>query len=282
MTTALVLGGGFCGLLTATVLSKYFDVVKVIERSARHKSVPQQHHIHVLQVKGLQVIEQLIPGIQAEMLEAGAIKVRWTQDTTILLSGGTIIPRIDVGIYSLALSRHALEAVIYKQVTQLAKVEFLFRSRVDYLQQEGSKIMAVQMTNLNSHESQMLACDFIADCTGRQSKSLNWLQQLGYQKPQVTEINAFLGYESRFYRVAEGYDMGSLGIAVQPLSQVLPNLCQFRMLRIVLSIVSLFPRFMVFGRIIALFTTIKCLSFPIIMSFLAMLYAILIQCMVKA
>lgn len=216
MTTAIVMGGGFCGLLTATVLSKRFDDVKVIERTGPDVGVPQQHHIHVLQAKGLEIIEALLPDIQRDMLQAGAVKVRWTADTTLLLARGAVIPRRDVGLYSLALSRQALQAVLFKRVSQLANVTFLLRTRVDRLIRQDTTISGIQITNLDNNESQILACDFLADCTGRRSRSAQWLQALGYDEVQKSEINAFLGYASRFYRIPEGMPISALGMGIQP------------------------------------------------------------------
>src|SRR5262249_4207276 len=51
---ALVIGGGIAGLITARVLSDYFDQVVILERDAGedrpvlHRSVPQGHHLHAM------------------------------------------------------------------------------------------------------------------------------------------------------------------------------------------------------------------------------------------
>lgn len=216
MTVAIVLGGGFCGLLTASVLSKHFDDVKVVERTMCDEGVPHQHHIHALQVKGLEVLSQILPGIQEEMLAEGAIKVRWTQDTTILLAHGNVIPQLDVGIYTLALSRQKLETLIRKRVRSLQNVELLNQIEVKGLKKDGSKIIGVDVWNRQEISSEILEGDFFADCSGRQSKSQTWLKELDYGQASESRVNAYLGYASRFYRIPEGISAKNLGIAIQP------------------------------------------------------------------
>lgn len=216
MTHALVLGGGFCGLLTAATLSKHFDEVKVIERTRIGVGVPQQHHIHVLQVKGFQILKQILPGIEDEMLAVGAVKVRWTQDTTILLSHSDVIPKLDVGIYTLALSRQKLESLIRQRIMGLPNIDLLNQVDVKGLRQDGSGIVGVDVCYREEMTFDTIYSDFVADCSGRRSKSAQWLQDLGYGEIQESRINAFLGYASRFYRIPDGLSPKSLGIAIQP------------------------------------------------------------------
>jgi len=70
---AIVIGGSIAGLLTAQVLTKYFHHVTIIERDRfpekpeqRH-GIPQAHHVHALLIRGQQILEQLFPGIIAEL-----------------------------------------------------------------------------------------------------------------------------------------------------------------------------------------------------------------------
>jgi 2-polyprenyl-6-methoxyphenol hydroxylase-like FAD-dependent oxidoreductase len=64
---AVVIGGSIAGLLTARVLSDYFEHVTILERDAvedrpvHHRSVPQGHHRHALLHGGQDVLESLYP-----------------------------------------------------------------------------------------------------------------------------------------------------------------------------------------------------------------------------
>ncbi len=66
---AIVIGGSIAGLLAAQVLTKYFDRVIIVERDRfpeqpeQRQGVPQAYHVHVLLIRGQQILEQLFPGI---------------------------------------------------------------------------------------------------------------------------------------------------------------------------------------------------------------------------
>src|SRR5205823_3099531 len=83
---AVVIGGSMAGLLGARALADYFDRVTLVERDTfpagpRFRAgVPQSRHIHVLLVKGLELLEQFFPGFRVELLGAGAVPVRWPTD----------------------------------------------------------------------------------------------------------------------------------------------------------------------------------------------------------
>ena len=83
---ALVIGGGIAGLLSAQVLTKYFSKVTIVERDVfasepePRKGVPQSHHVHVLLKRGQQILEKIFPGIEADLIEAGAPVIDWTGD----------------------------------------------------------------------------------------------------------------------------------------------------------------------------------------------------------
>src|SRR5262245_26030306 len=84
---ALVIGGGMAGLLAGRVLADHFEQVTIIERDrfpqepTFRKGVPQSRHLHVLLRRGQIILEQLFPGLEAELAASGALLVDWGQDT---------------------------------------------------------------------------------------------------------------------------------------------------------------------------------------------------------
>jgi flavin-dependent dehydrogenase len=66
---AVVVGASIAGLMTARVLSEYFDQVVTIDRDniedrpTVHKSIPQGHHLHAFLQGGLNVVSSLYPSI---------------------------------------------------------------------------------------------------------------------------------------------------------------------------------------------------------------------------
>jgi hypothetical protein len=79
--TAVVVGGSIAGLLTARVLAEHCERGTGAQRdrlpeTAEHRpGVPQGRHTHVLLEGGQQALEQLLPGIVAELRAAGAPRV---------------------------------------------------------------------------------------------------------------------------------------------------------------------------------------------------------------
>ena len=75
---AVVLGGSLAGLLAARILADHFEEVTLIERdaytetTAARKGVPQANHVHGLLARGREILEELFPGVQDEMIAAGA------------------------------------------------------------------------------------------------------------------------------------------------------------------------------------------------------------------
>jgi 2-polyprenyl-6-methoxyphenol hydroxylase-like FAD-dependent oxidoreductase len=74
---AVVIGASMSGLLTARVLADFFRQVMVVDRDhltadgRTRPGVPQGGHTHLLLPRGAKVLEELFPGLFAELTEAG-------------------------------------------------------------------------------------------------------------------------------------------------------------------------------------------------------------------
>src|SRR4051812_1352823 len=74
---AVVVGGSLAGLLTARILADHFDRVTLMERDRLPDSpqfrpgTAQSRHLHVLWTRGLEIIEDMFPGLEAELKAAG-------------------------------------------------------------------------------------------------------------------------------------------------------------------------------------------------------------------
>ena len=75
---AVVLGGSLAGLLAARILTDHFENVTLIERDEyadtpeARRGIPQANHVHGLLLRGRQVLEELFPGLQDEMIAENA------------------------------------------------------------------------------------------------------------------------------------------------------------------------------------------------------------------
>lgn len=210
---ALVIGGSMAGLLAARVLADYFDVVTIVERDrfpekpGPRRGVPQSYQVHVLLVQGQRILEQLFPGLEAELTAAGASTVDWTADCSMLGFSGWE-PRFYSGLITRTCSRNLLEWAVRRRLAAYSNIRFLEGCQVLGLLPNGSKtsVSGVRVRTDNcpqqdaSAAEEALQANLVVDASGRNSQAPQWLEGLGYAPPQETAINSFLGYASRWYQ----------------------------------------------------------------------------------
>ncbi len=89
---AVVIGGSMAGLFAARVLSDHFERVTIIERDhlpsgpELRNGVPQARHLHVLLARGMNIMEGLFPGLNAELDVAGSPPIHWGKESVTLFS----------------------------------------------------------------------------------------------------------------------------------------------------------------------------------------------------
>lgn len=212
---ALVIGGSLAGLLAARVLSEHFDRVIIVERdpagavAGAPSTVPQGRHTHVLLLRGGRIMEQLLPGLKAELLAAGALMPESGWDTLAFTPVGWT-SRVHTGLSTYAVSRDLLDATIRQRVLALENVTALFGYEVTGLlaNADSSAVAGVRLRRRPRAGERVgaveeLRADFVVDAAGRTSKSPEWLAGLGYQRPQESIVDAFVGYATRWYRRPE-------------------------------------------------------------------------------
>jgi 2-polyprenyl-6-methoxyphenol hydroxylase-like FAD-dependent oxidoreductase len=127
---AVVLGGSIAGLLAARVLTDTHDRVTVVDRdelapgSTARRGAPQGRHIHALLARGQQTLEQLFPGLTAELVAHGA-PVGDVLGDARLLFGGHRLARSESGLVALSAGRPLLEDRIRARVRALPQVGFM-------------------------------------------------------------------------------------------------------------------------------------------------------------
>src|SRR6185369_6197919 len=125
---AVVLGGSLAGLLAARVLSDYFDRVTLLERDAYpdntevRKGIPQANHVHALMLRGRQILEELFPRLQDEMIAAGAPLVDMANDVAWYTRAGWSV-RFPSELKVLAFTRPMLDLHVRRRLAQNPKVE---------------------------------------------------------------------------------------------------------------------------------------------------------------
>lgn len=132
---ALVLGGSLAGLLAARILSDHFDHVTLIERDAyldntqTRKGTPQANHVHGLLARGCQILEELFPGLQNEMIAAGAPLVDMANEIAWFTRAGWGI-RFPSELKVLAFTRPLLDLHVRRRLATNPRIEILDNTEV--------------------------------------------------------------------------------------------------------------------------------------------------------
>jgi 2-polyprenyl-6-methoxyphenol hydroxylase-like FAD-dependent oxidoreductase len=205
---AVVIGGSIAGLLTARVLSDYFDTVTIFdsdtppEQVGPRKGVPQGNHIHTLMPGGTSVIRKYFPKIHDDLIAAGAEYGDPMLDWRVYF-GGRWTPRVASGLESYLMSRPLLEAMVRKHTLAIENVELRVATPVDGLVSNESKTTVIGVTLRKTGET--IDADFVADVSGRGSQSSTWLEQLGFAAPASVMIGVDVGYVTFLVEEPAGY-----------------------------------------------------------------------------
>ncbi|MEW6403652.1 MAG: FAD-binding protein [Chloroflexota bacterium] len=204
---AIVIGGSLGGLLTARVLSDHFDRVTIMERdpvSAQpeaRKGQPQTRHLHGLLATGLEVMTRYFPDLPQALLDGGAIMNDFAETMNWYAFGG-YRKTFHMGVQATTVSRPLLEFLIRERVLALPNVTLLDQSAVKQIlaTPDRQRITGVEVEQRESGQTTSLVADLVVDAAGRGSRSPQWLTELGYDAPPVSEVKVDVGYATRLYR----------------------------------------------------------------------------------
>ncbi len=201
------------GLVTAQALSGHFERVTIVERDtvpshpASRPGVPQGDHLHVVLPGGQQAIERLLPGWADELVAAGAVDIAIPTELLWLTPAGWM-NRFPARHRMISATRPLIEWCTQRRVLATPGVELLAGRAVDRLLpgSDGDRVSGVLLreANGNGDASATLRADLVVDATGRRSRLPEWLDQLGFERPAESRVDASLSYASRLYRRPPG------------------------------------------------------------------------------
>jgi flavin-dependent dehydrogenase len=211
---SIVIGGGIAGLLASRVLSEHFANVVLVEKdhypenAGPRNGTPQANHVHVLLMKGKQLLTDLFPNLERNLLDKGAHKIDLLADARYLLKTGWAMS-FDSGMYTIACTRQLLEHTIRNEIlTHYTNIEILEDTRVTGLvvgknrREDGvnDHRTIVGITTVFQNTQRIIYGQLIVDASGRNNETPNWLEKLGFGRPPETKVNSYIGYATRQFR----------------------------------------------------------------------------------
>ena len=228
--TAVVLGASMAGLLAARVLADHFRTVTVVERDVlphapmNRRGVPQGRHPHVLLGNGAEIIGALFPGFFDQLVADGALKwddgdlsKLWaTFGGHLMVRSGTMPDRAAVVYYHV--SRPLLEFSVRRAVRAMPNVEFLEGRDVVGVtaDPDGNRVTGVRTVRRGDDGETLLTADLVVDATGRGSRAPVFLEEYGYARPPVEEVEVRIAYATMPVRIPPGL-LRELVLTVNPI-----------------------------------------------------------------
>jgi 2-polyprenyl-6-methoxyphenol hydroxylase-like FAD-dependent oxidoreductase len=217
---AVVLGASMAGLLAARVLTDAYAQVTVLDRDqlpeagTHRRGVPHGRHLHALLAAGQQALEELLPGLTAELVAHGAPAGDVLANGRWYLNGHRL-RQAPTGMVALCASRPFLEGHVRGRVRALPNVTFVDACDIVGLATtpDGGRVTGARVRRrAGGSAEEVLGADLVVDATGRGSRTPLWLQALGYVPPETEQVRIGLGYATRTYRLAPDALGGDLGM----------------------------------------------------------------------
>jgi hypothetical protein len=210
---AVVLGASMGGLLAARVLADAYQRVTVVdrdllpERAADRQGVPQGRHAHALLARGAQILEELFPGLLADLAAAGVPVLASPGELWFSVGGHLLCLDGDGegGDPGYLASRPYLEGQVRARVRALDNVWVRDRCAVAGLVTTPARdrVTGIRVRPAGG-EQEEIAADLVADATGRGGRTPAWLTEMGYDPPAEEQVRVDVKYASRHLRLRPG------------------------------------------------------------------------------
>ncbi|KOX34887.1 hypothetical protein ADK67_02770 [Saccharothrix sp. NRRL B-16348] len=204
-------------MLAAAALSGHVDRVTVVDRDrfgddGDRKGVPQGRHAHVLMAGGSRALDELLPGLTASLLDAGAQHLGMPNRLLVFTQSGWL-PRLDEMQFVIGCSRALLDGVVRQRV--LDRVDLVEATDVVGLLGDRTKVTGARVRDRDTGVKRDIGADFVVDATGRGSKADSWLADLGLPPVQDERVDSGMVYATCLYRVPPGAGEDFPGLSIQ-------------------------------------------------------------------
>ncbi|WP_406086120.1 FAD-dependent oxidoreductase [Kitasatospora purpeofusca] len=205
---AVVLGGGFAGMLAASVLARHAEKVVVVDRDrlpagpTARAGLPQARHGHLLMASGAASLEALLPGLTDSLTAAGARRLALPGDLVTLTPHGWL-PRTGEASHGWCLSRDLLDWIVRVRVLADPAIELLQGVHAEGLVGDARRVTGVRVRGGAWPDGRELPADLVVDATGRGSRAPDWLAGLGLPEVAQERVDCGLVYATLLVRAPE-------------------------------------------------------------------------------
>ncbi len=221
--TAVVVGASMAGLLAARVLAEHVDRVVVLDRDTLPEDAvprggaPQTAHPHGLLARGRRGLEELFPGLTADLVALGAVPGDMQEDFR-WINQGVPMARGRSGLNGLLVSRPLLEREVRRRVLADPRItvrgQVVVRSLTDDGADRVTGVVGVDRDDPAGSAERRWDADLVVDASGRQSSAPEWLSALGFEPPEEERVEVDVAYATRHYRREPGHLDGDAGLAM--------------------------------------------------------------------
>lgn len=229
--SALVVGGGVGGLLSAHVACRHFQEVTlldadrlapaessaegaegILENARHHRGIPQYAHPHILAMGGLRAMDQLLPGFQDELVRRGGVPMDLGRDLRVYDYGGTFARCNKSSLEVVGCSRNLVQTTLQDEVLSRNAGRLRVRDgcRVSGLHWSSDKasVLGVELEG-----GEVVKADVVIFASGRFCRLPQWLAAAGHAVPPVSKVDARMTYSTCMYRMPWDWDNRWLGHA---------------------------------------------------------------------
>lgn len=208
---AIVIGAGVSGLAAAQALADYFETVTLLERdhlpsnATSRPGAPQGRQAHALLGGGIKALEQLFPGFEQDLVQAGAVPANAGFEISLEIPGLDPFPRSEWDWLIYCLTRPLIELTMRRRLEQRSNVTLRDRCRVIEIlgTPDGSGITGLRF-EAEGGNPETLEADLVIDASKHGALTLSFLNATGQPAPVETTIGVDIRYATGLFTLADG------------------------------------------------------------------------------